>query len=389
MRDFPSEHAAFLRNFSDAQAKIARLKICLSSYEEENREFVRLVLGTSLADSVSKCARAMQNARNDLQAEDEEIKKLSLIKEYDSLSRRKAILSDPWPQLLSLLKKTGAKGTDAVSLSLIGGDIDHAVETYYQQLSRLSKRANDQSALEKKLTLGDGKYSKQYLKNMEAGSFRQFATYPQTKSETDFLTNESDSYLAFNPNLKSVRVGGVIKLGTYPQEDPFSIRTPIEWQVLAKKGNRVLAISRFALDKRQYSTGKSGTTWENSYIRDWLNDTFFNKAFSQSERSMIVETAMNTERTLFDKDPVQTRDKVFLLSVPEARLYFPRDEKRNCKLTQFAARKRGKDGWWLRTRGEKSDSAAVVSDYGGRILESGSPADMSHAVRPAIWIELP
>ena len=389
MSDYPSEYAAFLRNFSDAQAKMARLKICLSSYEEENREFVRLVLGTSLADSIGKYARTMQSARIDLQAKDEEIKKLSLIEEYNSLSRKKAILSDPWPQLLSLLKKTGAKGTDAVSLSLIGGDIDHAVETYRQQVSRLSKQANDQSALEKKLVLSDGKYSKQYQKNVEASSFNRIRTLSQTKSETDFLTNESDSYLSFKSNLDSVRVGGIIKLGTYPQEVPFSIRTPIQWQILAKKGNRILAISRFALDKRQYSTGKSGTTWENSDIRDWLNDTFFSKVFSQTERSMIVETTINTERAVFDKNSVQTRDKVFLLSVPEAQHYFPRDEKRNCKLTQFAARKRGKDGWWLRSRGEKSNYAAVVSDLGGRILESGSPADMSHAVRPAIWIELP
>ena len=137
MRDFPSEYAAFLRNFNEVKAKLAKLKKSLSSYVEENREFVSLVLETSLADSIGNCEKSMQGVQMNLLSEEEEIKKLALIDEYDSLLRNKAILSDPWPQLLSLLKKIDAKGTDAVALSLIGDDFDRAIEAYQQQVIKL------------------------------------------------------------------------------------------------------------------------------------------------------------------------------------------------------------------------------------------------------------
>ena len=54
MSDYPSEYAAFLRNFSDAEAELTKLKENLSSFEAENGEFARLVLGTSLAESIGK-----------------------------------------------------------------------------------------------------------------------------------------------------------------------------------------------------------------------------------------------------------------------------------------------------------------------------------------------
>ena len=167
--------------------------------------------------------------------------------------------------------------------------------------------------------------------------------------------------------------------------------------VLAKDGTKILVVSKYALDCKQYNTSYTGVTWENCTLRKWLNNDFINAAFSADEKAMIPTVTAWT-----DKDPHYrtnpgnaTQDQVFLLSITEVNKYFNSDSARQCKATDYAVSSgafvnssNGNCGWWLRSPGGDQDRAAYVRDTGD---VSGYGTDVDHdslAVRPALWIDL-
>ena len=120
--------------------------------------------------------------------------------------------------------------------------------------------------------------------------------------------------------------GRYVALGTYPQSANGDDLTPIEWRVLARDGNKALLISRYGLDVQPYNSEKTDVTWETCTLRTWLNNTFFNKAFTSAEQATILTTTVynfwtegNTEWESGGGNT--TRDRIFLLSYEEANQY--------------------------------------------------------------------
>lgn len=199
-----------------------------------------------------------------------------------------------------------------------------------------------------------------------------------------------------HPNI--AQVGDIIYLGECEQDNNISNgKEDIEWKVLAKDENgKMLIISKYALDCRNYHSSVKQITWENSEIRNWLNNDFYNDAFSSSEKSSIKtvtnENAGNSEFNVSDGS--KTSDKVFLLSIDEAKRYFPKNIDRICTATAYA-NSNGTElssltsacRWWLRSPGSTLYSAASVK-IDGFILNIGTPVSMDKAfVRPAMWVE--
>ena len=60
---------------------------------------------------------------------------------------------------------------------------------------------------------------------------------------------------------------------------------PIDWQVLTVLGDRQLVVSRYALDYRNFSDSISGSKWDSSAMRSWLNGDFYNSAFTAAEKN--------------------------------------------------------------------------------------------------------
>lgn len=120
--------------------------------------------------------------------------------------------------------------------------------------------------------------------------------------------------------------GRYVTLGTYPQSANGDDLTPIEWRVLARDGNKALLISRYGLDVQPYNSEKTDVTWETCTLRTWLNNTFFNKAFTSAEQATILTTTVynfwtegNTEWESGGGNT--TQDRIFLLSYEEANQY--------------------------------------------------------------------
>ena len=214
-------------------------------------------------------------------------------------------------------------------------------------------------------------------------------------------TERVGEILSKKPNLKCkyASVGEVITFGAYEQDNNTSNgKEAIEWLVLAKEENKILVISDKALDCQIYNTSGSAVTWESCSLREWMNGTFLNAAFSAEEQAQIENTNVSADKnTRYGMDPGNTTvDKVFLLSITEAEKFFSSDNARQCRPTKYAvangAHVDDNDNtcWWLRSPGRYQNYAASASDS-GMVDYYGAPFNHSYytyAVRPALWISL-
>lgn len=204
------------------------------------------------------------------------------------------------------------------------------------------------------------------------------------------------------PVVARLREGAqIVSFGKYPKETDGGMK-PIEWKVLKREGRRCLLITRYAIDAIPYHHSYEPVTWETCSLREWLNVEFFCVAFSDAEQSVIqIADVSPDQNPKYKTDPgKETKDKVFLLSIPEANDLFSSDEVRRCAPTDFAknqgvytndcCKADGKPDcwWWLRSPGDYSDRAACVH-FVGSVLGYGINVNYNNVgVRPALWINL-
>ena len=204
--------------------------------------------------------------------------------------------------------------------------------------------------------------------------------------------------------LKEASVGDYILFGSYEQDNDLANgKEDIEWQVLAKESNSLLVISRYALDNQLYNTAETSVTWETCSLREWLNNTFLNTAFTEQERTMIPVVTVSAEKNpSYSTDPGNnTEDQVFLLSISEVDQYFSTSRERECSATAYAKAQGSSANagngayWWLRSLGfsyfkngvaDVFNAAIVFND--GSVNHDGGHVNLKYGVRPALWIDL-
>lgn len=205
--------------------------------------------------------------------------------------------------------------------------------------------------------------------------------------------------------LKDAAVGQNIVFGVFPQGKDGKKLSPISWQVLDRKGDRVLLISKYTLACLPFNTAKTTWDgkigWEKSSLRTWLNGEFLNRFFTPEERNRIADTDVTADPNPDhgEVDPgSSTKDRVFLLSIREAENFFPDQASRKCQLSAFAiacgawtsnTSDKGNGRWWLRTPGYNQNRASCVECDGG-ILTGGTEVDdgTSCCIRPVIWVNV-
>ena len=194
------------------------------------------------------------------------------------------------------------------------------------------------------------------------------------------LNLESLNYIFVEPK-------DMIEFGSYVQNE--SSPEHIEWIVLENTRNNVRLLSYDALDCVPYNKIKKEISWENSYIRQWLNDTFLKKAFSEDEQEMLIYTSNEAIGS------AATEDRVYLLSCDEYSTYLNNTSFKSAVPTNYAKKQGAKTGflsvntkWWLRDSGSSATKAAAVHPNGS-LDKSGEDVDQkTRGVRPAININL-
>ncbi len=206
--------------------------------------------------------------------------------------------------------------------------------------------------------------------------------------------------------------GNYIYFGSYPQGKNGEIE-PIKWRILSKTDNELFLLSEYILDAKRFDA--KSNNYENSEIRKWLNNEFYDKAFDEEEKSMILTTEIdNTARSTNPNNESirwnagknefacsNTQDKVFILSqqeVTNSEYGFISDTTKNDlvrekKATEYAIKQGvyvlyGSSYWWLRS------PDYCISDYSQDVSSSGDSSslddvnDSDIGVVPALKIKL-
>ncbi len=232
------------------------------------------------------------------------------------------------------------------------------------------------------------------------GAIKAFAEIRNFKDSTEHI----NSILNKDATLKlySADIGEPITLGNYEQDNNFDNGAePIEWIVLDKYKDKLLLISKDALYSKKYNEELANVTWETCTLRKWLNEDFYNTAFNDNEKAIILETKLNNhDSTAYRKSygGNNTIDKVFPLSYNEASYYLPTHEFSLAKATAYAKEsgsytnaESGYCWWWLRTPGYSNNHAARVninSEVEQFSVMGLQVSQENYSVRPSIWIKI-
>ncbi|MCR4593432.1 MAG: DUF6273 domain-containing protein, partial [Clostridiales bacterium] len=167
----------------------------------------------------------------------------------------------------------------------------------------------------------------------------------------------------------------------YGRYDGFDIL----WRVLAKEDNRILIISDKSLQYPYLYADYdevSKTSWKECALRTYLNSDFLICNFNKDERERILTAiVVNDDNPEYGTEGGEnTKDKVFLLSIEEAKTCFSSDEDRKPS---------GGGSWFLRSPGINTDCVAYVNadgciEYNGSYYDTMGEIDF----RPVMWIDI-
>lgn len=175
--------------------------------------------------------------------------------------------------------------------------------------------------------------------------------------------------------------------------------------MLAVQEGRALVLSEKILSARAYHPAGGPVSWAESDIRAYLNGDFYSSAFTEEEKSRIIECEVENESNgKYGTDAGEnTVDRVFLLSIKEVEAYLPRSADRIAQNAETGETLL----WWLRTPGKGREYAADVSatgsidQHGILVVDAGDnestglsgmagdyASSVDGGVRPAMWISI-
>ena len=196
---------------------------------------------------------------------------------------------------------------------------------------------------------------------------------------------------------RNLTFGQYVTLGAWEQDNDLSNGPePVEWRVLTVENGKALLITKKGIDVQVFNPQPASyTVWESCYLRSWLNEEFLENAFTAQERAAIQETlvpeTVNEKYLTSSGNP--TKDRIFILSVPEVEACFANELDRTAYPTDYSA---DKNGWptvgygviWTRTPGEDQYHVALVGELGAINYEGWWVHNEDALVRPAMWVTL-
>ncbi len=211
-----------------------------------------------------------------------------------------------------------------------------------------------------------------------------------------------------------------VYLGSYWQSDnngdgtadKQDTKEPIKWRVLSVDGNDAFLISDKTLECLPYNEAtdesshfyRQSVTWEDSTLRKWLNEDFYNTSFTDEEKKAIKTTVVtNADNPDYGTEGGNdTNDKIYLLSLDEVKdsklgfsPYCFEAENREINSSEYAEQLAGyKYGaWYLRSSGYAPYVAAFVA-YDGHVYSSGDidgagvDVTRQRGIRPVLHLDL-
>lgn len=180
---------------------------------------------------------------------------------------------------------------------------------------------------------------------------------------------------------------GQYRMQTVEVGSDLCVFRKLRWYIIDVKDDKALLLSDkcvawdYWCGDNAFLGDSSDDVWERSDIRKFLNEVFYETAFKDEEKELIVP--LN-----------DSKDNVFILSLEELDEHFSYEDLRIGE-TYFADDIHGKlevwlepTCWWVNTVGEEENQMCVVS-YDGSIDKYGREIDADETgIRPAIWVDL-
>ena len=175
---------------------------------------------------------------------------------------------------------------------------------------------------------------------------------------------------------------------TYQDDNGYYISTvywfkyePITWRILKESDGKALILADLAIDSQQFDyDGSYSNNYANSTIRAWLNNEFYNTAFTSLQKDLIEITNVDNSVSSTGYSSNQyacsnTNDNVFLLSYKEVTGYLTSSSERQMKSSDYAKSQgcyqstdssyKGNCWWWLRSPSYSNSIYARYVYFGG------------------------
>ena len=96
----------------------------------------------------------------------------------------------------------------------------------------------------------------------------------------------------------------------------YFVYAPVKWRILKISGTKALLLADRMPDTCPFHDKDESVNWSRSHLRQWLNDEFYTRAFSDEERAAIETTNIkNPLNPLYGTDSgPDTQDHLFILS---------------------------------------------------------------------------
>ena len=244
------------------------------------------------------------------------------------------------------------------------------------------------------ITLDNNKYRAVYFT-----SYRPYSTSSSTSSSTSNTYQDDNGY--------------------YTSTVYYFRFDPIIWKVLEldETNNKAFLFANIALDAQDYFYDYTLTrtidgkivyanNYEYSTMRSWLNDNFYNTAFTKEEQQIILDTLVDNSSSSTGYTPNKyacndTIDKIFLLSysdVVNSKYGFSSNISRQLKSTDYAKAQGcykptstsylGNCHWWLRSPSYSDSNNARYVSYDRSVRNSHDVHYTTLGVVPALWISI-
>ncbi|MBR2788981.1 MAG: hypothetical protein IKD94_07435 [Erysipelotrichaceae bacterium] len=186
---------------------------------------------------------------------------------------------------------------------------------------------------------------------------------------------------------------------------------PLRWRIIEINDDEIMLICDKLPDCAPYNRVSEAVNWQDSYLRKFLNDEFYDHAFSEKEKEAIIEKQIenNPNRSYGTDCGNTTSDKVFVLSGEEVYQdiratrhgFYPYtgvdDPAKRFKPTMYAMTRgtwyspveayRGNGFWFMRTNGYSESSVTYICDM-GYIYEHGTDVSCADSgVLPVVCVD--
>lgn len=217
----------------------------------------------------------------------------------------------------------------------------------------------------------------------------QTETEDPVETNTDVQAEEQQDSLS-EQDLENLSVGAEVIFGTYEQDgDSSNGAEPIQWIAIDQTDEGYLLISKYILDCGPYY-GYAWNRWEHTALRTWLNGTFYNTAFSQTEKERMLSVVLTDSYDYeFGLADTIVDDPVFILNSADLEHYFPSAAKRQAKPTEYVRSKGlwtdqdGYGSWWVR---EDITVTAWMVNHLGNVCDAQEYKE--YGIRPVIYLSL-